>query len=140
VLSYLSGQEGFVRLLSLLLGVGLVLGLTVYVMDRVNQQEQRTAKDVGVRLLPGGIVVPQGDSPAVASGGALDAAQTVACATTAQALRTAEDSYQVLNGHYADLPTLVQSGTLRAPSEELYRIESTDGFTTYHLVGEHGCP
>lgn len=128
------------RLLSLLLGVGLVLGLTVYVMDRVNEQGRQTAKDVGVHVLPGGVVVPPADSPAVAAGGAIDAAQTVACATTAQALRTAEDTYQVLNGHYADLPTLVQSGTVRKPSAELYRIESTDGFTTYRLVGEHACP
>jgi hypothetical protein len=129
-----------VRLLSVLLGVGLMLGLTVFVMDRVNQQEQSTAKAVGVQVLPGGIVVPPDSDPEVVPSGGVSAAQTVACATTAQALRTAEDAYKVLNGRYADLPTLVTAGMLRAPSTELYRIESTDGFATFRLVGEHGCP
>jgi hypothetical protein len=129
-----------VRLLGVLLSIGLVLGLTVFVMDKVNQQEQKTAKDVGVRVLPGGIVVPDSDAPVVAGGGAVDPAQTVACATTAQSLRTAEESYHVLNGVYADLPTLVSSGTIRQPSTVLYKIESTDGYATFKLVGQAGCP
>ena len=128
------------RLLGVLLGVGLVLGLTVLVMDKVNQQDQKTARDVGVRVLPGGIVVPPADGPAVVSGGAVGAAETVACATTAQSLRGAEDAYQALIGRYADLATLAQSGTLRAPASALYTIESSDGFTTFRLVGRHGCP
>ena len=85
-------------------------------------------------------MVPPDDGPAVVPSGGVSAAQTVACATTSEALRTAEDSYKVLNDHYADLPTLISAGMLRAPTTELYRIESTDGFATYHLVGEHGCP
>jgi hypothetical protein len=129
------------RLVSIVLGVGLVLGLTVFVMDRVDRQGSDAAKDVGVRVLPGGIVVPPGDRPAVAAPtGAIDAAETVACASTAQALRAAEDRYQVLNGHYADSATLVSSGTIRAEAKPRYRIESADGFTTYRLVGQNGCP
>ncbi len=128
------------RLLSVLLGVGLMLGLSVYVMDRVNQQEKATAKQVGVSVLPGGIVVPPNDPPAVAPTGAIDAAHTVACATASESLRTAEDGYKILNGKYADLPTLVSSGTLRQPSVPLYRIESSDGYQTFKLVGQQGCP
>ncbi|MCI4355124.1 MAG: hypothetical protein L3K06_07150 [Thermoplasmata archaeon] len=128
------------RLLGVLLSVGLVLGLTVYVIDRVNAQEQKTSEKVGVRLLPGGIVVPDSDSPVVAGGGAVDSAQTVACATTSQSLRTAEDTYQAVNNHYADLPTLIAAGTIRKPSKNLYTIASTDGFVSYHLVGQNGCP
>lgn len=129
------------RLLSVLLGVGLVLGLTVFVMDRVNQEEHTAVKNVGVRVLPGGIVIPPPDSPAVvAPTGAIDAAQTVACASTAQALRGAEDNFQALNGHYADYPTLVSGGIIRAAANPLYRIESVDGYETYKLVGQNGCP
>ena len=86
------------------------------------------------------MVEPAAPSPTTALGGALDAARTVACATTAQTLRDAEESYRTLNGSYVDLPTLIQSGTIRAPSEELYRIDSTNGFATFRLVGQHGCP
>lgn len=128
------------RLLGVLLSIGLVLGLTVFVMDKVNEQEQKTAKDVGVRVLPGGVVVPDTDAPAVSGGGAIAPADTVACATAAQTTRDAEESYHVLNGRYADLPTLVSSGTIRQPSTVLYTIESTDGFATFKLVGQAGCP
>jgi hypothetical protein len=129
-----------VRLLSVLLGVGLVLGLTIFVMDKVNQQEKTAAGQVGVQVLPGGIVVPPDNPPEVVAGGGIDAARTVECATTATALRGAEDNYKILNGKYADLATLVSSGSVRAPSSELYRIESSDGFATFRLVGENGCP
>ncbi|MGZ4756134.1 MAG: hypothetical protein ACXVKA_09930 [Acidimicrobiia bacterium] len=128
------------RLLGVLLSVGLVLGLTLYVIDRVNEQEQKTSEKVGVRLLPGGIVVPDTGGAPVAGAGAVGPAMTVACATDAQALRTAEDTYQAVNNHYADLPTLIAAGTIRKPSENLYTITSTDGFVTYHLVGQNGCP
>lgn len=128
------------RLLGVLLGVGLVLGLSAYVVSRVNDQGKATSTPVGVRVRPGGVVEPAAGSAATAQGGALDAARTVACATTAQTLRDAEESYRTINGSYADLPTLVQSGTIRAPSEDLYRIASTDGFSTFRLVGRHGCP
>jgi hypothetical protein len=128
------------RLLSVLLGVGLVLGLSAYVVSRVNDQGKQASTSVGVRVRPGGVVEPAPESPMTAEGGALDAARTVACATTAQTLRDAEESYRTLNGSYADLPTLVQSGTIRAPSEELYRLTSADGFATFRLVGQHGCP
>ena len=80
------------------------------------------------------------DPPAVTGGNAITAAQTAACATEAQALRGAEESYQTLNGKFADLATLIQSDTIRAPSQALYVISSTDGFATYHLTGQHGCP
>lgn len=128
------------RLLGVLLGVGLVLGLSAYLVSRVNDQGQQTSTSAGVRVGPGGVVAPAPTSPTTAQGGALDAARTVACATTAQTLRDAEETYRTLNGSYADLPTLVQSGTIRAPSTELYRITSTDGFSTFRLAGEHGCP
>jgi len=129
-----------VRLLGLLLGVGLALGLTVFVVGKVDAQGKATAKGVGVTVLPGGVVAAAPDSPAVASGNATTAAQTVACATESQALRTAEDSYHLLNGNYADLATLVRSDTIRAPAQALYAISSTDGFASYHLAGQHGCP
>ena len=128
------------RLLGVLLSIGLVLGLTLYVMDQVNRQEQKTTKDVGVRVMPGGIVVPGTDPAAVSGGGAVDPAKTVACATNAQSLRSAEDSYQALNGKYADLPTLVSAEIIHQPSTVLYTIESTDGFATFKLVGQAGCP
>ncbi len=128
------------RLLGLLLGVGLVLGLSAYVVSRVDDQGEQASTSAGVRVRPGGVVEPVPESPTTAPGGPIDAARTVACATTAQSLRDAEESYRLLNGSYADLPTLIQSGTIRAPSEELYRIASTDGFATFRLVGEHGCP
>jgi hypothetical protein len=38
------------------------------------------------------------------------------------------------------VPTLVASGTLRAQRQDLYRIESTDGFATFTLAGQAGCP
>jgi hypothetical protein len=128
------------RLLGLLLGVGLVLGLSAYVVSRVNAQGEQASTSAGVRVRPGGVVEPAPGSPTTGPGGPIDAARTVACATTAQTLRDAEETYRLLNGSYADLPTLIQSGTIRAPSEELYRIASTDGFATFRLVGEHGCP
>src|SRR3977135_3744093 len=128
------------RLLGVLLGVGLVLGLSAYVVSRVNDQGQQPSPSAGVRVGPGGVVEPAAPSPTTALGGALDAARTVACATTAHTLRDPEESYRTLNGSYVDLPTLIQSGTIRAPSEELYRIDSTDGFATFRLVGRHGCP
>lgn len=128
------------RLLGVLLGVGLVLGLSAYAAGRVSDQGERASTSVGVRVRPGGVVEPASESPTTATGGALDAARTVACATTAQTLRDAEESYRVLNGRYADIPTLVQSGSIRVPAEELYRVESSDGFVTYRLVGQHGCP
>jgi hypothetical protein len=84
--------------------------------------------------------VPQSNPPEVVAGGAIDAARTVACASAAQALRSAEDRYQVLNGKYADLPTLVAEQLVRTPDQSLYRIESTDGFATFTLVGQSGCP
>jgi hypothetical protein len=129
-----------VRLLGLLLGVGLVLGLTVFVMGKLDDQGKATAKSVGVTVLPGGVVVPAPDSPAVASGNAVSSALTVACASQAQALRGAEDQYQTLNGKYADVATLVSSGTIRPLAKALYAISSTDGFATYQLKGQQGCP
>jgi hypothetical protein len=129
-----------VRLLSVLLGVGLVLGLTVFVVDKMGGEGAKANNDVAVDVLPGGIVVPKSDPPAVGSGGSVDAAQTVACAGAAQALRAAEEQYQVLNGKFADLPTLVAAGTIRPPSQDLYAVTSTDGFATYKLVGQAGCP
>ena len=119
---------------------GLVLGLSAYVVSRVNDQGEQASTSVGVRVRPGGVVEPVAGSPTTAQGGPLDAARTVACATAAQTLRDAEESYRTLNGSYVDLPTLVQSATIRAPSEELYAIASTDGFATFRLVGQHGCP
>jgi hypothetical protein len=129
-----------VRLLSVLLGVGLVLGLTVFVVDKMGDEGAKTNQDVGVQVLPGGIVVPQKDPPALSGGGAVDAANTVACATAAQALRGAEEQYQALNGKFADLPTLISSGTIRNPDHDLYAIASTDGYATFTLVGKAGCP
>jgi hypothetical protein len=129
-----------VRLLSVLLGVGLVLGLTVFVVDAMGDEGTQANDDVAVRVMPGGIVVPNTDAPGAAPGGAVEAANTAACATTAQILRDAEERYQVLNGTYADLPTLVAAGMVREPSESLYLIESTDGWATFTLVGQSGCP
>ncbi len=128
------------RLLGVLLGVGLALGLTVFVVGKVDAQGKATAKGVGVTVLPGGVVAPAADSPAVASGNAVSSAQTVACASQAQALRAAEDQYRAVNDKYADVATLVSSGTIRALDQPLYTISSTDGFATYHLAGQHGCP
>ena len=128
------------RLLGLLLGVGLALGLTLFVMGKVDSQTKATAKAAGVTVLPGGIVVPPPDGAAPSGGNAVHAARTVACASASLALRTAEDTYQVSNGRYADLATLVSSGTIRAPSPSLYTITSTDSYATYRLVGQQGCP
>ena len=117
-----------------------MLGLSVYVMDPVNKQEP-TKHGTGVQVLPGGIVVPDANPPGAApsAGGPLDAARTVACATDAQSLRDAEDQYKVLNGRYADLPTLVSDQSPARPST-LYRVESADGFATYQLVGPAAAP
>lgn len=128
------------RLLSVLLGVGLVLGLTLYVMDKVGDEGHRASRDVAVDVLPGGIVVPKNEPPQVQAGGAIDAARTVACATAAQTLRAAEDQYQALNGSYADAATLVAAGVLRGVTDSQYTIESTDGWATFRLVGQAGCP
>ena len=129
------------RLLSVLLGVGLVLGLTAFVCTRMGDEGKKANHDLAVKVMPGGIVVPNTDPPdAASSGGAVDAANTVACASAAQALRSAEEQYQILNGKYADLPTLVAAKLLRAPGRTLYTIESTDGFATFTLVGQSGCP
>jgi hypothetical protein len=128
------------RLLGLLLGVGLALGLTLFVMGKVDSQSKATAKQAGVTVLPGGIVVPAPDGAAASGGNAVDAAHTVACASASQALRTAEDTYQATNGRYADLATLVSSGTIRPPSQSLYTIASSDSYATYRLVGQQGCP
>ena len=72
------------RLLSVLLGVGLVLGLTVFVTEKVNQQEQKTAADVGVRILPGGIVVPPDDPAAVIPKGGVGASEAAVAGVVEQ--------------------------------------------------------
>jgi hypothetical protein len=128
------------RLLGVLLGVALVVGLAAYASTWVNDMNDETKMSVPIEVGPGGEVTPAAQGGATAGGGAPDAAQTVACATTAQSLREAEESYKLLNGSYADLDTLVGSGTIRALAEDLYGIESSDGFTTFRLVGRHGCP
>src|SRR4051794_3713461 len=119
------------RLLGILLGVGLVLGLSALVVTRVTDTNEQSKVRVPIKVGPGGDVTPAADSGSTAEVGAIDAAQTVACATTAQTLRDAEESYRTLNGSYADLAMLVQSATIRAPQRDLYRIESSDGFTTF---------
>ncbi len=128
------------RLLGILLGVGLALGLSAYVVSRVDDSGGQTVRSAGVDVTPGGVVTPATGSPTTAEGGAPDAALTVACATTAQTIRTAEETYRLLNGRYADLPTLVQAGNLRASPDGSYRVDSVDGFVTFRLVGQHGCP
>ncbi len=128
------------RLLGVLLAVGLLVGLGALAMTRASEEGTKIVDKMPVTVGPGGEVTPAAESGSTAEGGAPDAAQTVACATTAQSLRDAEESYKLLNGSYADLDTLVGSGTIRAPAEDRYGIESSDGFTTFRLIGRNGCP
>ncbi len=56
-----------------------------------------------MKVQAGGVVVPTSGGATGTGGDAVSAAQTVACAAESETLRTAEDTYQVLNGKYADL-------------------------------------
>jgi hypothetical protein len=118
----------------------LVLGLSAFVVTRVTDLNEESKMLIPIKVGPDGEVTLDAERDTTAEGGATDAAQTVVCATTAQTLRAAEESYRLLNGRYADLPTLIASGTIRAPAEDLYAIESDDGYTTFRLVGRPGCP
>ena len=128
------------RILGLVLTLGLLLGLSAYVMSSIDKQDP-TKHGAGVTVLPGGIVVPGSDpgGAQTSGGGPLDAARTVACATEAQSLRDAEEQYHALHDRYADVATLVaDQAVVRAST--LYRVDSGDGFATYRLVGLTGCP
>ena len=120
------------RLLGLLLGVGLALGLTLFVMDKVDSQSQATAKAAGVTVLPGGIVVPASGGATASGGDAVDAARTVACATMSQALAP-PGHLPVVERSLRGPRDLVSSGTIRSPSQSLYTITSTVGFATFRL-------
>jgi hypothetical protein len=89
-----------VRLLGVLLTVGIALGLSAYVADRVGG-EQRAALPAG----PHAAAVPQ---PAI------PAARASACAADTAVLGTAEEAYKALHGRYADVPTIVAAGVLRS--------------------------
>ena len=102
------------RLLSVLLGVGLVLGLMVCVVDQVRRREAEGAprSTSWCRCSRGGIVVPLADSRGESRGPLrVDAADAVACATScADALRAPEEQYQALNGQYARPPDRSSAG------------------------------
>jgi hypothetical protein len=93
-----------VRLLGVLLAIGIALGLTAYVADRVGS-EQRAALPT-VPTEPGAVADPA--QPAI------PAARAAACAAERQVVAAAEEAYRAVQGRYADLPTVLAAGYLRA--------------------------
>jgi hypothetical protein len=114
-----------VRLLGLLLGVGLALALTMFAIDKVNEPGPTAAEKAGLDVET---------SPAEMTA----EAKIAACDDARRNIDLAEETYHAQYGRYADMLTLVQAGNLVSESEH-YRVESTDGFVTYHLVGQAGC-
>jgi hypothetical protein len=90
-----------VRLLGVLLALGLALGLTAYVADRVGG-EQRAALPAPATGAVGAPAQPAIPAAAAAAGGG-----------ARQVVTTAEEAYHALEGRYADLPTITGAGLLR---------------------------
>jgi len=101
-----------VRLLGVLLGIGIALALTLYVAGRVSGESSRTLARVPTTASTTAVSAPGATGapgpPAVA------AARGRACAADERTVSTAEEAYRAVEGHYADLPTLVTAGYLRA--------------------------
>lgn len=114
------------RVLALLLGAALVLGLALFAVDKVNEPGPSPAERSGLDV---------GAAPAPVS----EAGRIAECDQAARDIRGAEEAYRTLYSRYADLPTLVQAGNLTQVTA-FYTVESTDGWATYRLVGQGGCP
>ena len=129
------------RLLSVLLGVGLVIGLMVFVMDKVNDEGTKTNHDVAVKVLPGGVVVPAagpGRGPA-AAGRSTRRRPSPARAPRARC-GPPRTSTRRSTGSSPTCRPSSPPGPIRQPSQDLYVIASTDGYATFKLVGKTGCP
>jgi hypothetical protein len=113
------------RILGLLLGVGLALALTMWGIDKVNEPGPTAAEKTGLNLNTG-----PGEMTAEA--------KIAACDDAHRNIDAAEESYHAQYGRFADILTLVTAGNLVAAPDQ-FRVESTDGFATYHLVGQAGC-
>lgn len=116
------------RLLGVLLAVGLVFGLSVYAVTRVDD---------------GG---PTGGVPSVLTSGTGSAASTpvqradlAACAAESAVLGTAEEAYFAVNGRYGAGPALVAARSLRS-LPTLHRIDVPADAGAFTIVGLGGCP
>lgn len=114
------------KLVGVLLAGALVLGLAMFAVDKVNDPGPSAAEKAGLDVS----VSPSAPDVAV------DAEE---CVTARRAITGAEDSYHAQYSRYADVTTLILAGNLAGPTA-LYRIESTDGFVTYQLTSQAGCP
>src|SRR6478736_189071 len=110
------------RILGLLLGVGLVLALTMWGIDKINEPGPTAAEKAGVQV---------GAGPADMNA----QAKIAACDDAHRNIDAAEETYHAQYGRYASLDTLVAAGNL-VSAPEYFKVESTDGFATYHLVGQ----
>lgn len=116
------------RLLGVLLGIGIALALTVYVADRVGGDASRTLTSVPTTATatPGATGSP-GPPP-------ISAARTAACAADGRIVATAEEAYRAVEGHFADLTTLVAAGYLREAPATL-TVTLGPAASTYGLGG-----
>jgi len=114
------------RLVGLIVGAAVILGLALFVVDKVNEPGESPAAKAGLDVSA---------APAPVS----DAGRSAACDQSAREINTAEQAYHTRFGFYADVPTLLQAGNL-ASTPSGYTAESSDGWVTYRLVGRGGCP
>ncbi len=114
------------KVVGVLVAAALVLAAVLFAIDKVNAPGPSAAEKAGVQV---------DADPAASSQASLQAS----CDQAFTDLTNVEELFHAQNGRYADVATLVQLGNLEQPSE-FYAVESTDGFATYRLVGQAGCP
>jgi hypothetical protein len=109
-----------------LLALGIALGLTVMVWDRVGagQRDALRATVPATSAAEGQPALP-----------AIPAAGSAVCEANRSALLTAEDAYDAVHGRYADLPTLVAAGLLREPPTT-FTIEVAPDGRTFSVHGD----
>jgi hypothetical protein len=127
-----------VRLLGILLALGIALGLTVYVVDRVSDQEQTATKEAGLPALPGGFTTEPAGGAQPAAPGAIDTAARAACTANRATLDQAEETFRAVNGRYTDGPGLVAGGLLREAPKDL-RVDVTPDGSRYSIVASGNC-
>jgi hypothetical protein len=116
------------KVLGLLVAAAVVFGLVLFGVDKLNEPGPTPAEDAGLD------VTADPSPPPVAAGAAGEA-----CLEAHRDITAAERTYFSQYSRYADIATLVRAGNLVA-APTLYIAESSDGWATYRLVGQAGCP
>jgi hypothetical protein len=114
------------KVVGVLLVAALMLGLVLFAIDKANEPGPSAAVKAGVQV---------GAEPSAPS----QAGLVASCDQATRDVTNAEEIYHAQNSRYADILTLLQAGNL-ATATQFYRVESTDGFVTYRLIGQAGCP